>query len=254
MFLLIAITDGNQIFCAETANYDIYDDEYYENEENNSIKSMISDPFEKFNRKILSFNLTFLDNVVDPFLQGYRFITPKFVRKMINNLGSRITDVSTLIYSISALDYKNSARTVGVFGINMTIGLFGLFDPAAKLGLTRRAVSLGDVLGRYNIGGGLYLVLPFVGPTTLRDGAGSIGNVFIDPLKYNGLELGKTEHSWTPDDMIVPKYFIEYVGTAEGADKLNKTFIKKSFDPYVFIKNSYIENKNYKINILRNGE
>jgi phospholipid-binding lipoprotein MlaA len=134
----------------------------------------------------------------------------------------------------------------------MTVGLFGLFDPATKLGITRMETSLGDVFRYYNVGQGFYVVLPFVGPTTLTDGLGSIGNIFIDPLKYNVLALGGTKHSWTPKDVSAPKLFVEYVGSVDKADKLNEDFVKKSFDPYTFIKNSYIENKNYRINMRKN--
>jgi phospholipid-binding lipoprotein MlaA len=240
---------GVNVFCAESYNYDIYDSE---NEETHADKTVIKDPFEKFSRKMLDFDLFMLDTVVSPFLRGYRRVVPSFVRTMIYNLGNRIADVSTLIYSMAILDYRNSALTIGTFSINMTIGLLGLFDPATKLGVTRTETSLGDVLSYYDVSEGFYMVLPFVGPTTLTDSFGSIGNVFIDPLKYNGLALGGTKHSWTPNDTSAPKLFVEYIDSVDKADKLNENFVKKSFDPYTFIKNSYIENKNYRINMRKN--
>jgi ABC-type transporter lipoprotein component MlaA len=250
-FLLIEVS-SMCISPVKADSHNIYNEEYYGNEEDNSQKNLINDPFETFNRKMLDFNMFVLDNIANPFLRGYKTIVPKLIRKMINNLSERIKDIPTFMYSAGILDYKNSLKTVGVFGLNMTIGIFGLFDPASNIGLTRRQTNLGDVFGYYNIGSGFYLVLPIVGPTTLTDGLGSIGNFYLNPLDYNGLELGKTAYSWTPRDVVIPKYFVEYIRNVESANSLNENFIKKSFEPYSFVKKSFVENKNYRISILKN--
>jgi phospholipid-binding lipoprotein MlaA len=252
MFLLFTLSSGPTRGTG-VDNPSIYDDEYYENDGEVQREPMISDPLESFNRKMLSFDMIMLDHVVDPFVRGYRFLVPKFIRKMVGNLGNRVTDIPTFIYSVAMFDYKNSVRTAGVFGVNMTAGLLGLFDPASKIGLRRRETKLGDVFSFYGIASGFYLVLPFTGPTTITDGIGSIGNIYINPLGRNKLDFGKTDGSWTPEDLRIPGLFIQYVSSVETADKLNKDFIKKSFDPYIFIRNAYIENKNHRINIIKNG-
>jgi phospholipid-binding lipoprotein MlaA len=239
----ITIYNKNNIgFCSEIS-YDMY-----EESEEEYVK--ISDPLEKMNRKIFKFDMFLLKNVVHPFLKGYRFVTPKFMRNMINNFGKRMNDIPTFMYSVLMLDYKNSAKTLGVFSINMTVGVFGLFDPASSLNLTRRSTGLGDVFSYYNVDNGFYLVLPFLGPSTLTDGVGTLGNLFIDPLHLNELEIGG-HRSWTPKDLVVESYFIEYIDTVEGADNINKKIIKNSFDPYAVVKNMYIENKNHRIKMIK---
>jgi phospholipid-binding lipoprotein MlaA len=212
----------------------------------------VRDPFEKMNRKIMKFDLFLLDRVINPFIKGYRFIIPKFIRKMINNLGDRINDIPTFMYSTLLLDYKNSAKTLGVFGTNMTIGLFGLFDPAGSLNLSRRKTTFGDVLNYYGVGGDFYLVLPFWGPSTLVDGIGLFGSSFINPMYYNKLEIG-SHNSWTPKDLVAERYFAEYIGAIENANNFNKKFIKNSFDKYTVVKNMYIENRNHRIKIIKNS-
>lgn len=254
MFLLsllnvLFVGGGRYGFC-NGIDYDIY--EYETTTETKSEEGVIKDPFEKINRKILKFDLFLLEKVANPFIKGYRFVIPKFIRKMVSNFGERINDVPTFIYSALLLDYKNSVKTLGVFSINMTIGLFGLFDPAASFNLTRRKTNFGDVFGYYNVGDGFYLVLPFFGPSTLTDGISLLGNSVINPIHFNELEIGSHD-SWTPKNLILERYFVEYIGNVEDANSINKKFIKNSFDKYVFIKNMYIENKNHRIKVIKNS-
>ncbi|MDR2760904.1 MAG: VacJ family lipoprotein [Rickettsiales bacterium] len=212
----------------------------------------INDPFEKMNRKTMNFNLYLLNNVVSPFMKGYRLIVPSPIRKMINNLGDRVSDIPIFISSALALDYDNSIRTLGVFGANMTIGIFGLFDPAKKFGLERAKMNFGDVFRRYGADDGFYLVLPFLGPSSLTDSIGSAGGFFLNPTSINSLEIG-SHHSWTPNNLIIEKYFVEYVGDVETADRMNEDFIKKSFDSYVFIRDAFLRNRDYRTKKMKGG-
>jgi phospholipid-binding lipoprotein MlaA len=221
--------------------YDIYGEEE---------TAMVKDPFERMNRKTMEFNIFLLNNVVSPFMRGYRFIIPSPIRKMIGNLGNRVLDIPTFLSSVLILDYENSFRTLGVFGTNMTIGLFGLFDPAKKLGLERRETDFGDILRCYGVDEGFYLVLPFLGQSTLVDTTGSVGNLFLNPMSLKRLEMG-SHRSWTPNNLIIEKYFVEYIGDVETADRMNENFIKNSFDSYTFIRDAFLRNRDYRVKRIK---
>lgn len=242
--------NNNEIISQET-NVDEYDDfedygfDEYE-EDQNEIK--IKDPLEKLNRKIFSFNIFMLENVAAPLINVYNSITNQFIRDRINNFGDRFFDPTTLINSVLQLDYKNSLKTISTFSINMTVGILGLFNPAEKLGLYRERRTVGQVLASYGIGKGMYIMMPFLGPMTLRDGIGSAIGLAIDPFSFNLLGFDGDIGDLTPNELIAPKYIGGYDIKVEGAIKLNKDFLQKSFDPYIFTRDSYIQNLEYKNN------
>lgn len=226
-------------------NMDDYD-EYGDYEYENSIT--IKDPFEKFNRKIFVFNLYVLENIGEPLTDSYRFLFPEYFRERFSNFGDRFEDPLILINSILQFDVGNSFKTIATFITNMTVGVFGLFNPAKSLGFYREKKTFGDTLGFYGIGNGFYLMLPFLGPTTLRNGVGLAGNYYLDPFGFNGLNIWNDEGDLTPKRFLVPRYVGAYGGKLGTAVDLNKNFVKKSFDPYIFTRESYIQNVIYKQN------
>ena len=220
----------------------MYEDEDYENQ------ITIDDPLEQFNRIMFDFDMYLLEKVATPVMNQYNKYINKHIRKSIANFGDRLYDPITLINSILQLDIKNSLKTVGTFTVNMTVGCLGLFNPAKKWNIYRDKRSIGDVLAFYNFNHGFYLVLPFLGPTTLRDGLGLGGDYMINPLSYNVAEIG-AHHSWIEDDeLIIPKYIIQYVDDVNKAVSLNEKFLSGSLDKYTFVKNSYIQNREQRIN------
>jgi phospholipid-binding lipoprotein MlaA len=216
-------------------SYDYADEYEYEN------TVIIKDPFERFNRKMLSFDIFVLENIAEPIMNGYKAVTNQFIRDRISNFGDRFNDPLILINSLLQFDFKNASKTIITFGVNMTVGFFGLFNPSKIVGLYRENKTLGGTLGFYGLDNGFYLVLPFLGPTTLRNSIGQLAGLYIDPFNFNGLSIIKNK-SLTPNHLIILKFVGQYAENANYYINLNKKFLQKSFDPYIFMRESYIQN------------
>jgi phospholipid-binding lipoprotein MlaA len=132
----------------------------------------IADPWEGFNRSMYNFNYHFDKYLFLPVVSGYEFITPIFIQKGISNFFSNLGEVRTLYNSIFQLKGKKSLTTFGRFLTNTTIGVGGLFDPATALGLKKQSADFGQSLGYWGVGSGPYLVVPVLGPNTLRSTGG----------------------------------------------------------------------------------
>jgi phospholipid-binding lipoprotein MlaA len=221
-----------------------YADEYEE--------LIIRDPLEGLNRVIFAFNSFLMKNAIDPLIGLYKFVAGKFLRNMISNLGNRLNDPMIFLSSLLQLDLNNAGNTLMVFGTNMTFGCLGLFDPAKNIfGLERENRTIGQALALYGVNEGFYVMLPFFGPSTLRDGIGLATSFYVDPLSYNGLAAGGERKSLTPKYLVIPKYFAQYIDTMDSAVTLDAVFIQKSLDPYVFARYSYMSGLGYSIGKLR---
>jgi phospholipid-binding lipoprotein MlaA len=132
----------------------------------------VADPWERFNRNMYRFNYYFDNYVFLPVVHGYEFITPTIVQTGVTNFFSNIGEIRNLTNNMFQLKGKESLTSIGRFVTNSSIGLGGLFDPASSLGLERAGNDFGQTLGHYGTSSGPYLVLPFLGPSTLRDTGG----------------------------------------------------------------------------------
>ncbi len=132
----------------------------------------IYDPFERFNRGVYIFNSQFDKYLFLPVVNTYESLTPDFVEARVSNFFSNIGEINNLTNSLLQLKLKPFLKTGGRIVINSTIGMLGLFDPATTLKIYRQDEDFGQTLGFYGLSGGPYLVLPLLGPSTLRDTAG----------------------------------------------------------------------------------
>lgn len=132
----------------------------------------LADPWEGFNRNVYNFNYRFDKYVFLPVVSGYEFITPTFVQTGISNFFGNIGDIRTLYNSLLQLKGKKFLATFGRFLTNSTVGIGGLFDPASLLGLKKESEDFGRTLGYWGVGSGPYLVVPVLGPNTLRSAGG----------------------------------------------------------------------------------
>lgn len=150
----------------------------------------ISDPLEGFNRRVYRFNALTDRYVMLPVIHVYHAITPKFVRTGVLNFFSNLGEINTFANSVLQIKPEGSAVTLSRFVINSTLGIGGLFDWASKWGLAQRDEDLGQTLGYYGVSTGPYLVLPFFGPSDLRDAIGLVGDqalqYVLDPLHIRG--------------------------------------------------------------------
>jgi len=132
----------------------------------------IADPWERFNRSIYNFNYRFDRYIYLPVVSGYEFITPTFVQKGVSNVFSNIGEVRTLYNSFFQLKGKKFMITFGRLLTNSTIGIGGLLDPATPLGLKKQGADFGQSMGGWGVDSGPYLVVPVLGPNTLRSTGG----------------------------------------------------------------------------------
>ncbi|WP_260957024.1 MlaA family lipoprotein [Pseudomonas citri] len=132
----------------------------------------VYDPLESWNRRVYHFNYRFDQWVFLPVVDGYRYITPGFVRSGVSNFFNNLGDVPNLMNSLLQFKGKRSMETTARLLLNTTIGIAGLWDPATAMGLPRQNEDFGQTLGFYGVPGGAYIVLPILGPSNLRDTSG----------------------------------------------------------------------------------
>jgi len=150
------------------------------------------DPFESFNRKVYTFNDTIDRAAVKPIAQAYVKAVPNPIRAGISNILSNLNDISVALNNILQGKLKNAFSDLGRFTINTTVGLFGIFDVASTTGLDKNDEDFGQTLGYWGIGDGPYIVLPFFGPSNLRDSVSrvvdiktSATNLMLEPKDRN---------------------------------------------------------------------
>lgn len=148
-----------------------------------------NDPLEPMNRAIFNFNEVVYGSVLDPVARGYKRVIPDPIELVLGNFFSNLNDVVVLTNSVLQLNYKTALVSSARLLINTTFGVFGLIDiasdisAASDVNLNKRNEDFGQTLGRYGVGSGPYIVLPFLGPSSVRDTFGiAVDSFFIDPV------------------------------------------------------------------------
>lgn len=194
-----------------------------------------ADPWEPLNRKIHGFN-TGLDKVtLKPIAKGYRAVFPQFIRTGIGNFSSNLRTPLNIINQFLQGKGKNGLSETGRFLANSTFGLGGLLDVATDMGLERKNEDFGETFAVWGVPDGPYVVVPILGPRTLRDAMAIPLNFLADPLfHYDNASVR---------DKI---YFVRLVDVRErllSADKL----LEGSTDRYLTIREAYLQNRHYLI-------
>ncbi len=143
-----------------------------------------NDPLEPLNRKIFTFNLAVENNVFKPVARGYRDITTPAFRERVRTFFANFSVPLSAVNDLLQLNFAQAAKSAGRFAVNSTLGFFGVFDVASPLGLPPRARSFDDTLRFWGVPPGIYLIMPFSGPSDMRAVAARAANVFLDPLTY----------------------------------------------------------------------
>ena len=143
------------------------------------------DPWEGFNRRIFTFNLWLDDYLISPLAQGYDFIRPDFLKKPLNNFYNNLHEPLNILHNLLQGEAKRTGDSWTRFFINSTFGLLGFFDIAESENVHEAPEDLGQTLAIWGFSDGSYLVVPFLGPSTLRDGFGQIGDkIALNPWYY----------------------------------------------------------------------
>lgn len=129
------------------------------------------DPWEGLNRQVWRFNEAVDEAVLLPVARGYRTVVPELVRTGVSNFFGNISDVWSLVNNVLQLKPRESVQTLARVGLNTTVGLLGVIDVASSVNLQRHREDFGQTLGHWGLPSGPYLVLPLLGPSTLRDTA-----------------------------------------------------------------------------------
>ena len=214
----------------------------------NAQSSSDKECFEKVSRGIFKFNEGFDNVVLEPVAKAYNRL-PEPIRKGTGNFTSNIATLLSIPNHLLQGEVRLAGHATGSFLINTTIGVLGLGNPAALMGLENQKEDLGQTLGAYGVGGGCYFVLPILGPTTVRDSVGMIiDNNYLDPFAR------VTWHEREIKDISGNK--IDFVGikaaTAvdfRGNNMTNfESLEKNSIDLYAATKSLYLQNRKNKIN------
>lgn len=193
-----------------------------------------NDPWEGFNRKVYAFNDE-LDKVVRPVALGYDKIMPDPLQRGVGNFFRNLDAPVTFINQILQGKAAQSADTFGRFLINSTIGLLGFFDVASRLGIPFYNEDLGQTLAKWGYADSRYLMLPFFGPSTLRDGIGFYADSYYHPVGIYTREQGQ----WWP---VVAR------GIDQRARFLDQDAeLKQAYDPYVLLRDVWLQNRLYQI-------
>ncbi len=196
--------------------------------------SSIADPIEGFNRAMFSLNDFFYTTVMGPVARTYGNTMPDPVQQGVNSFFFNLRYPVRLAGNLLQFKLKGSVEETGRFLINSTVGIAGFLDPATGIGLNPPVEDIGQVLGRWGVGEGFYLVLPFYGPSSGRDFVGLFGDMYVHPIRQPNSLL----------DSDLDRYL------AFGAEALNRSpsryeryeSIKNaSIDPYVGMRDGYYQ-------------
>lgn len=143
-----------------------------------------NDPLEPTNRAVYKFDQVFDQYVILPIAWVYVYHTPTPLRRGLQNVLSNLDLPVTFTNNVLQGEFKQAGRSLGRFTFNSTVGLGGLVDVATPVGLPYKPADFGQTLGRYGVGEGPFLVLPFIGPEPPRDLVGDAVDMAIDPLMY----------------------------------------------------------------------
>jgi len=144
----------------------------------------LPDPLEPMNRAIFRFNEGVNTWVFDPVTRVYTFVVPAPGRRAVHRFFDNLNSPGVALNDLFQFEWKDVGVTTARFVVNSTIGIGGLFDPASSLGLDGHYSDFGQTLALFGVPSGPYLIIPVFGPTTLRDGVGTLVGVLFRPTTY----------------------------------------------------------------------
>jgi phospholipid-binding lipoprotein MlaA len=190
------------------------------------------DPLEGLNRKIFVFN-DFADrNVLKPIAKGYQWVTPQFLQDGVHNVFDNVGEVGNVLNSLLQAKFKYTVNDSGRLLVNSTIGLLGFFDVASHWGLEEHEEDFGQTLGYWGVRPGAFLMVPLLGPRTLRDGFGSVADGYSDAIPY------LIPHVPTRNQVLVGRV-IDSRAQLLNAEELI------SGDRYIFLRDAYLQRREF---------
>jgi phospholipid-binding lipoprotein MlaA len=192
----------------------------------------VSDPMEGTNRVISDFNSGFRKYLLDPVVDGYKFIMPGNVQNIVSNMASNLTEPLTIVSSLLQLDFENAGIATQRFVMNSTFGFAGMADVASEMGFEQRREDLGQALAVHGVGPGPHFVVPILGPSNLRDLIGDVVSALASPMPMAG---------------AAGQGAVQYSDRQEEIRELGRDAV----DRYIVERNAYEQNR---LHLIANGK
>ncbi|HWI84564.1 VacJ family lipoprotein [Ramlibacter sp.] len=194
------------------------------------------DPFEPFNRKMMEFNEAVDAVALKPAATAYRNTVPGLARTGVSNFFGNLRDVWSAVNSALQLKFHNAAENILRFEVNTVFGFAGILDIASELNIERHKEDLGQTLGRWGVPAGPYLMLPFFGPSTVRDAAALPFDRAADPL-----------HQISDWDVRWSLYTLRAVDQRADLLRVTSVLSEASLDKYSFTRDAHLQRRRAEI-------
>jgi len=193
------------------------------------------DPWERMNRATYAFNDKFDKAIFRPVARGYRAGVPHVVRTGIRNAFDNVDTAIVMVNDLLQGQFTPLVHDTSRLLVNTVIGVGGLFDPATAMGIEKGDRDFGQTLGKWGVGSGPYLVLPFLGPSDVRDTVGRVADTYSTPRTY----ISNTW--WNYGSWALEK--VDWRSRLLDSDRL----LDGAYDPYAFLRNAYLQNRQFKV-------
>ncbi|MDR2214732.1 MAG: VacJ family lipoprotein [Nevskiaceae bacterium] len=196
------------------------------------------DPMERFNRSVYVFNDKLDRAVARPVARGYVKVVPQPMRTGVSNFFANLGYPTTVVNGLLQGKPVQFTSDLGRFLVNSTIGIGGLFDPATRMGLQSHDEDFGQTMAKWGMPSGPFLMLPVLGPSTLRDTAGDVADIYTSPKHY-------INNDWVRYGLYVPELIDKRAQLLTVESLQNDVY-----DPYSFMRNAWLQRREY---LIRDG-
>ncbi len=197
-----------------------------------NVQAKSSDPYERFNRSMYDFNSSVDDYIAAPLANGYKFITPSVVQTGVFNFFNNLKGVNVVLNDVLQAKFSQSVADLGRFTLNSTAGLVGIIDVAQYAGLEQSDEDFDQTLAVWGVPQGSYLVLPLVGPMTMRSAPASAFDSAANPASYASVGLYYVS---------APIQFMAALNARANAEGALKFINEAALDKYVFTRESFLQ-------------
>ncbi|MDV6340579.1 VacJ family lipoprotein [Nitrosomonas sp. Is35] len=219
-------------------------------------QNSVNDPLESMNRAVFNFNEMVYDNVFDPVARGYKRVTPDPVELVVGNFFSNLNEVVVITNSVLQLNYESALASSARLLVNTTFGIFGMIDIASDISavsdinLSKRNEDFGQTLGRYGVGSGPYIVLPLLGPSSVRDTFGiAVDSFFMDPVTQGVTGVFMTGVPYLNTTALrLPVAAARTVNARAQFLEQDKTLEEAALDKYEFVRDAYLQRRTSLVN------
>jgi phospholipid-binding lipoprotein MlaA len=197
------------------------------------------DPWESVNRSIYTFNDYADRYFLKPIAKGYDWIAPQFLQDGVHNMFDNVGEVGNILNGLLQAKFGHALNDSGRLLINSTVGLVGFFDVAAHWGLEQHEEDFGQTLGYWGVRPGPFIVVPLLGPRSVRDGFGSVADAYSDPITY------------LFDNDIPTRNSVLGLRVVDTRAQLLDAEELVSGDRYIFLRDAYLQRREF---LVKDGE